>query len=109
MENKQKAGTFFHSAETLTENLGILLSRYENAVEESRKQEEILAQYRSKLLYAETELTKERNKNKELEEYIERIKLGEAFISSTGNRTEALDLLNRIIREMDKCIRLMKR
>ena len=78
-----------------------LVSAYEAEKETSRALNEELRQ-------AKVQNENYRKQITELEKKIDNLKLSEAFIGTSGNGEAARERIDRMIREIDKCISLME-
>lgn len=78
-----------------------LVSAYEAEKETSRALNEELRQAKAQNENYRKQIT-------ELEKKIDNLKLSEAFIGTSGNGEAARERIDRMIREIDKCISLME-
>ncbi|MCX4337219.1 MAG: hypothetical protein K1V99_08515 [Bacteroidales bacterium] len=87
--------------ETLKQRIGRLIAAYESEkVERERLQTELQSIREQNEAY--------RKQIKELERQIDNLRLAEAFKSGEAGNAEARKKIDRLIREMDKCIALME-
>lgn len=93
--------------EKLNSQISALISRYETVKTENARLKEELDKCRTRILHHEIELSKNNNKKRELEDKINRLQLGGAFVAATGTSNEARQAINKLIREIDKCISLL--
>jgi len=77
-----------------------LIARYETLDREN-------AEIKARLSRYETELSKKDNKLKELEKQITDLRLKEAFLGTSGDRTQARRQVARLIKEIDACVSLL--
>jgi len=77
-----------------------LISRYETLGLEH-------AELKARLEKAETDNRKKELKIKELEKQIDNLRLKDAFLGTTGDRTEARRKVARLIKEIDACVGLL--
>ena len=96
------------NSEKLVERLKIqisgLISKYESTVAENRKLNNKLNQEEKRSAFYKNRYEREQNKNKELEDRINVLKISEAFIVSKGEADEARKAIREIINEIDECI-----
>lgn len=85
----------------LEKKIQFIISKYES---ERANVEEL----RSKLAVYKQELEFSNNKIKELEQRIDNLQLIEAFKTSSADVKEARQNIGKLIREIDKCIMLLK-
>ncbi|MCF0166356.1 MAG: hypothetical protein HUJ89_04210 [Bacteroidales bacterium] len=85
---------------SLKSKIEIIISRYENLLSEHRA---LLSKYED----CQEKLLQTTNHIKELEEKINNMQLTEAFTSSATDVKEARAKINKLIREIDKCIELL--
>jgi phage shock protein A len=86
--------------EDIREDIKKLISLYENEKTERIKFQDALAMSEAENKTCRKQIT-------ELEQQIENLKLTEAFTASAGNNTEAKGKIEKMIREIDKCISLL--
>ena len=86
--------------EGIKENINKLISLYENEKTERKKLQISLAK-------SEAEDEGFRTLIKELEDQIANLKLTSAFQASSGDNSEAKAKIDKLIREIDKCISLI--
>lgn len=84
-----------------------LISRYENLKVQNAGLKEEINRLNSKVLYYETELNRSNNTIKELEDRINILNLRKAFSASAEDAGQAKASINRLIKEIDKCIDLI--
>ena len=77
-----------------------LVSRYETLDREN-------ADMRARLVRCEKELDKKDTKLKELEKQIDTLRLKEAFLGSSDDKTQARRKVARLIKEIDACVALL--
>lgn len=77
-----------------------LVSRYETLDREN-------VDLRTRLARSEKELDKKDTKLKELEKQLNTLRLKEAFLGTTGDRTQARRKIAGLIREIDECVGLL--
>ncbi len=75
------------------------------ALYEGERREKLIL--RSELEKSKAENDSYRKQITDLERQVDNLRLTEAFTSSTGNNTGAKDKIERLIREIDKCISLL--
>ncbi len=86
--------------EGIKDNINKLISLYENEKTERKKLQDSLAK-------SEVENEAYRKQIKELEDQIANLKLTSAFQASSGNNAEAKAKIDKLIREIDRCISLI--
>jgi len=86
--------------EGIKENINKLISLYENEKTERKKLQDSLAK-------SEVENEAFRKQIKELEDQIANLKLTRAFQASSGNNSDAKAKIDKLIREIDRCISLI--
>ena len=86
--------------EGIKENINKLISLYENEKTERKKLQDSLAK-------SEVENEAFRKQIKELEDQIANLKLTRAFQASSGNNSDAKEKIDKLIREIDRCISLI--
>jgi len=86
--------------EGLKSKIELIISKYEEVASENRRLVQEFDQCR-------TDLNNSINKNKELEEKINKLQLIGAFTSSSADVKEAKQKIGKIIKEIDKCIALL--
>ena len=64
---------------------------------------------RARLAESETANESYRKQITELERQIENLKLAEAFLTPTGSSDEAKERIDRLIKEINKCISLLEK
>ena len=64
---------------------------------------------RARLAESETANESYRKQITELERQIENLRLAEAFLTPTGSSDAAKDRINKLIKEIDKCISLLEK
>lgn len=89
-----------NSLEKLRSNVGLLLSRLESAENENRRLSVLLEDTDNKL---ETTKTKIEDLNRQ----IDNLQFASAFSASSPDRKEAKARVEKLIREIDKCIALL--
>ncbi len=77
-----------------------LVSRYETLAREN-------ADLKTRLSRCEKELEKKETKLKDVEKQIDTLRLKEAFLGTTGDRTQARKKVARLIKEIDACVSLL--
>ena len=77
-----------------------LIARYETLDREN-------AALRQSLAKSETDNQKKEQKIKELEKQIDNLRLKEAFLGTSGDRTQAKKKVARMIKEIDACVSLL--
>lgn len=77
-----------------------LVSRYETLAREN-------ADLKTRLSRCEKELEKKDTKLKDVEKQIDTLRLKEAFLGTTGDRTQARKKVARLIKEIDACVSLL--
>lgn len=77
-----------------------LVSRYETLAREN-------ADLKTRLSRCEKELKKKDTKLKDVEKQIDTLRLKEAFLGTTGDRTQARKKVARLIKEIDACVSLL--
>ena len=77
-----------------------LVSRYETLDREN-------TDLRTRLSRCERELEKKETKLKDLEKQIDTIRLKEAFLGTSEDRTQARRKVARLIKEIDACVALL--
>ena len=87
--------------EKLRQKIQELISAYETEKQERRRLE-------SELEKATTQNKAYKEQIIELERTIDNLKLADAFKSGNANNTEARKKIDRLIKEIDKCITLME-
>ncbi|MDP3453214.1 MAG: hypothetical protein Q8R90_09690 [Bacteroidales bacterium] len=85
---------------SLKAKIELIISSYEQTVADNQR----LTQ---EITVCREELNNSINKNRELEEKVNRLQLVEAFKSSSTDVREAKQKIGKIIREIDKCIALL--
>ncbi len=93
--------------EKLKSQIELLISRYETTAAENERLKDEISKYKTRILHYEIEISKNNNRKKELEDKINRLQLGEAFVASSGSSNEAKQVITGLIREIDKCIALL--
>ena len=87
---------------SLRNNLKKIINLYE---EEKEKNNELSAEINA----LNTTIEKLTTENKELEQKYENNKIAKAFIGAAGDNHDAKIKVNRIVREIDKCIALLNK
>lgn len=77
-----------------------LVGRYETLAREN-------VELKARLDRCEKDISKKDLKIKELEKQIENLRLKEAFLGTTGDRTQARRKVARLIKEIDACVSLL--
>ena len=77
-----------------------LVGRYETLAREN-------ADMKARLARCEKDISKKDLKIKELEKQIENLRLKEAFLGTTGDRTQAKRKVAKLIKEIDACVNLL--
>jgi chromosome segregation ATPase len=77
-----------------------LVARYETLAREN-------ADMKARLDRCEKAISKKDLKIKELEKKIENLRLKEAFLGTTGDRTQAKRKVAKLIKEIDACVSLL--
>jgi phage shock protein A len=77
-----------------------LIARYETLDREN-------AALRQSLAKSETDNQKKEQKIKDLEKQIDNLRLKEAFLGTSGDRTQAKKKVARTIKEIDACVSLL--
>jgi regulator of replication initiation timing len=77
-----------------------LIARYETLDREN-------AALRQSLAKSETDNQKKEQKIKDLEKQIDNLRLKEAFLGTSGDRTQAKKKVARMIKEIDACVSLL--
>ena len=77
-----------------------LVSRYETLDREN-------ADLKTRLVRCERELEKKDTKLKDIEKQIDTLRLKDAFLGTTGDRTQARKMIARLIKEIDACVGLL--
>lgn len=77
-----------------------LIARYETLDREN-------AALRQSLAKSETDNQKKELKIKDLEKQIDNLRLKEAFLGTSGDRTQAKKKVARMIKEIDACVSLL--
>ncbi|MFA7115930.1 MAG: hypothetical protein WC140_01665 [Bacteroidales bacterium] len=85
---------------SLKKKLNFLISQYEILLRENHLLNESVSKYKQ-------ELESINNRNKRLEEKTEKLRLTEAFSSSSEDVLAAKKELAKLVREIDKCIALL--
>lgn len=88
--------------ENVRQNITRLIAAYESAVEEN-------AELRQRVGRMDAELTSCKETIRTLNDQINSLKLKDAFTSSSADTEEAKKKIDRMIRELDKCIALMEK
>ena len=88
--------------EDIKKNFERLIARYEAAVQERDS-------LRERLSRSETANEAYRKQIAELERQVDNLKLAEAFLSPYDGKTEARQKIERLIKEIDKCISLLEK
>jgi hypothetical protein len=86
--------------EGLKSKIELIISKYEEVSSDNQRLTQELGQCRS-------DLNTSINKNKELEEKINKLQLTGAFTTSSTDVKEAKQKIGKIIKEIDKCIALL--
>ena len=87
-------------ATRLKAKIEVLLSRYETLDREN-------AEIKARLARCEKELERKDTKLKELEKQTDILRLKEAFLGTSDDRTQARRKIARLIREIDACVNLL--
>ena len=87
-------------ATRLNAKIEVLLSRYETLDREN-------AEIKARLARCEKELERKDTKLKELEKQTDILRLKEAFLGTSDDRTQARRKIARLIREIDACVNLL--
>ena len=95
-----------HEYEDIIVNLRNNLKKIINLYEEEKEKNTELSTKIGELNKSIEKLTTE---NKELEQKYENNKIASAFITATGDNHDAKIKVNRIVREIDKCIALLNK
>ena len=77
-----------------------LIARYETLDREN-------AALRQSLAKSETDNQKKEQKIKDLEKQIDNLRLKEAFLGTSGDRTQAKKKVARLMKEIDACVSLL--
>jgi phage shock protein A len=77
-----------------------LIARYETLDREN-------AALRQSLAKSETDNQKKEQRIKDLEKQIDNLRLKEAFLGTSGDRTQAKKKVARMIKEIDACVSLL--
>ncbi len=85
---------------SLKAKIELIISAYEQSIADNQRLKQDLSLCRE-------ELNISINKNRELEDKVNRLQLVEAFKSSSTDVREAKQKIGKIIREIDKCIALL--
>lgn len=93
--------------ETHKRKLELLISRYENLKARNRDLEQALGKKDAEIEDCRAKLNNSNNKIKELEQKIDKLQLAGAFETSAIDVKEARQNINRLVREIDKCISLL--
>ena len=91
----------FEMIDKLKERIQQLISIYETERQERKRLEEALAKSEAQNETYAKQIT-------ELERTIDNLKLADAFKSGNTDNTEARKKIDRLIKEIDKCITLME-
>ncbi len=83
------------------------ISRYENLLAKNREMQDELGRKDSEIEAYRERLENSNNKIKELEQKIDKLQLAGAFETSAIDVKEARQNINRLVREIDKCISLL--
>ncbi|MCI1640582.1 MAG: hypothetical protein LKI42_04830 [Bacteroidales bacterium] len=87
--------------EDIREDIKKLISLYENEKAECTKLRDFLEKEKAENETYRKQIT-------ELEQQIDNLKLTEAFMAPAGSDSEARDKIEKMIREIDKCISLLE-
>jgi len=87
--------------EDVRKDIEKLIALYEAKNEENKRLKESLEQ-------SKAENATFRKKIEELEEEVENLHLAEAFRTTSGNGAEAKERIDKLIKEMDKCISMLE-
>lgn len=87
---------------TLKDKVKKLLSLYNNLKAENTELKKQIEDYNTQLKNKEAELDFLKNK-------LNKLKLAKSLVASTGDSHDAKIKINRIVREIDKCIALLNR
>lgn len=87
---------------TLKDKVKKLLSLYNNLKAENTELKKQIEDYNAQLKNKEAELDFLKNK-------LNKLKLAKSLVASTGDSHDAKIKINRIVREIDKCIALLNR
>jgi len=88
--------------EDIRKNFERLIARYESAMQERDS-------LREQLNKSETANEAYRKQIAELERQVDNLKLAEAFLSPCDGDSEAKQKIERLIKEIDKCISLLEK
>ena len=87
--------------DTLKEKIQQLISAYETEREERKKLKEALEKSENQNITYKKQIT-------ELERQIDNLKLTSAFMADGSNNEQARKKIDRLMKEIDKCIKLME-
>ena len=87
--------------DTLKEKIQQLISAYETEREERKKLKEALEKSENQNITYKKQIT-------ELERQIDNLKLTSAFMADGSNNDQAKKKIDRLMKEIDKCIKLME-
>lgn len=85
---------------SLKGKIELIISRYEQVIADNQELSQKLNLCREELKYST-------NKNKELEEKVNKLQLAEAFKGTSTDVKEARQKITKIIKEIDKCVALL--
>ena len=88
--------------EEIQQNFERIIALYEG-------EREANAGLRSRLAASEASNDTYRKQITELERQVENLRLAEAFLTPTGSSDEAKERIDRLIKEIDKCISLLEK
>jgi len=77
-----------------------LVSRYETLDREN-------VDLKARLARCEKELNKKETKLKDIEKQIDTLRLKDAFLGTSGDRTQARRMIAKLIKEIDACVGLL--
>jgi len=77
-----------------------LVSRYETLDREN-------VDLKARLARCEKELNKKETKLKDIEKQIDTLRLKDAFMGTSGDRTQARRMIAKLIKEIDACVGLL--
>ena len=86
--------------DNLKRKIELIISKYEQVMAENRRLYEELDNCKQ-------ELELNINRHKELEDKLNNLQFTDAFKSSSGDVKEAKQKINKLVREIDKCIALL--